>query len=269
MQGAGMFYDSKIGKRIMAYKLVACLISDGTFAIPIECSYLFSNEILELIPEKFQSKEDIAKSFINLAIKLFGKERIIVVADGLYATVNLLRWCENNNIAAEMRMHSNRVVLFKGEKVAIRELGNRKRIRPKGLKMARTITAWWHNMELEITIVRRFDKKGRESIIFQVATYKALPHEHALNYKRRWPIEKVIRTSKQHLGLQDCYSTSLKTQHNHVASVFLSYALAQLEMKKCRLKTPEEAIRGFKRKNANILFKRLERLNQSYDCGYA
>lgn len=112
MQGSGMFYDSKNGKQIMAYKLVVCLISDGKFAIPIECAYLFSKEILDLIPEKFQSKEDIAKSFINLAIKLFGKERIIVVADGLYATVNLLRWCKDNHIAAEMRMHSNRVVLF-------------------------------------------------------------------------------------------------------------------------------------------------------------
>jgi len=269
MQGAGMFYDSKIGRKIMAYRLVACLISDGKFAIPIECAYLFPNEILELIPEKFQSKEDIAKSFIDLAIRLFGKERIIVVADGLYATVNLLRWCKDNQIAAEMRMHSNRVVLFKGEKVPIRELGNRKRIRPKGLKMARTITALWHNMELEITIVRRFDKKGRESIVFQVATYKALPHEHVLNYKRRWPIEKVIRTSKQHLGLQDCYSTSLETQHNHVASVLLAYALAQLEMKKNRLKTPEEAIRRFKRKNARAVFKHIERMDQPYEHAYA
>lgn len=268
MQGAGMFYDSKIGKQIMAYKLVVCLISDGKYAIPIECAYLFSKELLDLIPEKFQSKEDIAESFINLAIKLFGKERIIVVADGLYATINLLKWCKDNQIAAEMRMHSNRVVLFKGEKVSIKELGARKGIRPKGLKMARTITALWHNMELEITIVRRFDKKGRESIVFQVATYNAYPHEHALNYKRRWPIEKVIRTSKQHLGLQDCYSTSLKTQHNHVASVLLSYALAQLEMKKYRLKTPEEAIRRFKRKNANAVFRHIERLDQSYEHAY-
>ena len=269
MQGAGMFYDSKIGKQIMAYKLVICLISDGKFAIPIECAYLFAKEILDLIPEKFQSKEDIAKSFISLAIKLFGKERIIVVADGLYATVNLLRWCKDNRIAAEMRMHSNRVVIFRGEKEAIRELVKRKGIRPKGLKMARTITALWHNMELEITIVRRFDKKSRESIVFQVATYKAYPHEHALNYKRRWPIEKVIRTSKQQLGLQDCYSTSLKTQHNHVSSALLSYALAQLDMKKYRLKTPEQAIRRFKRKNANTVFRRINRMDQLYEHCYA
>ena len=269
MQGAGMFYDSKIGKEIMAYKLIICLISDGKFAMPIECAYLFSKELLDLIPEKFRSKEDIAKNFVNVAIKLFGKERIIVVADGLYATVSLLKWCKDNQIAAEMRMHSNRVVIFKGEKTSIKMLASRRKIQPKGRQMARTITALWHNIELEITIVRRIDKKGIETIVFQAATYKALPHEHALNYNKRWAIEKMIRTSKQQLGLQDCYSRSLETQHNHVATVLLSYALVQLDMKKYRFKTPEQAIRRFKKKNANALFRRIERIDQSYEYRYA
>lgn len=269
MQGSGMFYDGKAGKQILAYKLILCLISDGKFALPIECAYLFSKELLDLIPEKFQSKEDIAKIFIQAAIKLFGKAKIIVVADGLYASVNLLKWCNDNKIAAEMRMHSNRVVIFKGEKVSLKKLATKKGIRPKGRQMARNISALWYDMELEITIVRRIDKKGNETIVFQVATYKALPHEHAANYKKRWAIEKMIRTSKQHLGLQDCYSKSLQTQHNHVASVLLSYALVQLDMRKYRLKTPEQAIRRFKKKNATKFFKRLDRIDQSYEWGYA
>jgi len=236
--------------------------------MPIECAYLFSKELLDLIPDKFQSKEDIAKAFVQLAIKLFGKEKIIVVADGLYATINLLKWCKDNKIATEMRMHSNRVVLFKGEKISLKQLASKKRIGPRGRQMARTISTLWHEMELEITIVRRIDKKGNETIVFQVATYKALPREHVANYKKRWVIEKMIRTSKQHLGLQDCYSRSLETQHNHVASVLLSYALVQLDMKKHRVKKPEQAIRCFKKKNATIIFKRFDRLDQSseYAC---
>lgn len=269
MQGSGMFYDGKTGKQILAYKLVLCLISDGKFAIPIECAYLFSKELLDLIPEKFQSKEDIAKIFIQVSIKIFGKAKIIVVADGLYATVNLLKWCNDNRIAAEMRMHSNRVITFKGEKIALKKLAIRKGIRPKGRQMARTISVLWHDMDLEITVVRRIDKHGDETIVFQVATYKTLPHEHATNYKKRWAIEKMIRTSKQHLGLQDCYSKSSQTQHNHVASVLLSYALIQLDMRKYRFKTSEQAIRRFKKKNATKFFKRLDRLDQSYECGYA
>jgi len=256
MQGAGMFYDGKAGKRIMAYRLVLCLISDGKLAMPIECAYLFSKELLDLIPNKFETKDDIAKSFIETAIKLFGKEKIIVVADGLYATVNLLNWCSKNKIAAEMRMHSNRVVLFRGEKVSLKKISNKKGIRPVGRQMARTISVIWHDMNLEITIVRRIDKHGDESIVFQVATYKALPRDHVKAYKARWAIEKMIRTSKQYLGLGECFAKKLRKQHDHVASVLLTYALVQLDMKKRRCKTPEEAIRRCKTKNANSLMHR-------------
>jgi len=45
MQGAGMFFDTKARTQIMAYRLVVGMISDGNFAIPIECAYLFSKEL--------------------------------------------------------------------------------------------------------------------------------------------------------------------------------------------------------------------------------
>ena len=58
------------------------------------------------------------------------------------------------------------------------------------------------------------------------------------------------------------YAKKLKKQHDHVASVLLTYALVQLHMKKRRLKTPEEAIRRCKTKNANSLMQRfLDQIN--------
>jgi hypothetical protein len=65
-----------------------------------------------------------------------------------------------------MHMHSNRVVFYKGEKIALKALLKKKGICPKGRKMARTITAMRYDMELEITIVRAIDKHGEESIVF-------------------------------------------------------------------------------------------------------
>jgi len=66
----------------------------------------------------------------------------------------------------------------------------------------------------------------------------------------------MIRTSKQHLGLGQCFAKKLQKQHDHVASVLLTYALVQLDMKKRRCKTPEEAIRRCKTKNAKSLMHR-------------
>lgn len=131
--------------------------------------------------------------------------------------------------------------------------------------MARTVTAVWHGLELEITIVRRTDKHGEESIVFQVATYKATPSQHVANYKKRWGIEKLNRTTKQSLGLQDCYSIDMGKQHRHVAAVFLAYALAQVEMKLGRFKTPEDAIRNLKMKNFEFLINKFTDLIRSLE----
>lgn len=262
MQGAGMFFDTKAHTQIMAYRLVVGMISDGKFAIPIECAYLFSKELTDELEDKFPTKEDIAKAIVKTARRLFPNTKIIVVADGLYSTISFLKWCIANHIAAEMRMHSNRVIEYKGIKVTLKNLS--KHVRPKGRQMARTVTVKWHDIELELTIVRRIDKHGEESIVFQCATYKASPKEHVESYKVRWYVEKFNRTAKQKLGLQDCFSRSIRTQHNHVSAVLLSYALVQLEMKVHSLRTPEEAIRRSEKKNFALLRTKFDRLDQIF-----
>ena len=48
------------------------------------------------------------------------------------------------------------------------------------------------------------------------------------------------------LGIGECFSKALDVQHNHVAATLLAYAFAQLEMKRQKLKPPEDAIRAVK-----------------------
>lgn len=250
MRGTGRFYDTKLRTTVNAFRLMTAMITDGRCTIPIGCSYLFAKELLNLCSEKFPTKDELAKSFISAAIKLFPDKKIIVVADGLYATVDLLDWCVKNNIHIEVRMHSNRVVIYKGIKIKLRELAMQPGIELVGRQTARTISVEWHGLPLELTIVKRVDKHGTASIVFQAATYKAEPREHVKTYKKRWPTEKGYRTKKQLLGLGDCYSTDLTIQYNHVAAVLLSYALSQIIKKKLRSKTPEAAINALKEKSA-------------------
>jgi hypothetical protein len=262
MQGAGMFFDTKIGRCIMAYKLAICMITNGKIAIPIDCAYMFSKEILDTIKEKFPDKNEITKLFINIARKLFGNDKIIVVVDGLYASVELIRWCKQEKLRLEARMHSNRVVEYKGQRIKVKDLLKLKGLRPKGRQMARTISVLWHGFELELTIVRRIDKNNKESIVFQVATYKALPREHVSNYKKRWNVELINRTTKQKIGIQDCYSRKLETQHRHVAAVLLAYTFAQLERVKSRLGNVEQALRRCEQKSVNFLINRFTRFSK-------
>ena len=163
-------------------------------------------------------------------------------------------------------MHSNRRIEYKGQSVLIRDI---KRLTPRGKHFARTIRAEWHGIALDITGHRRVDKHGNETVVYQAATYQAKASYHVDAYNKRWPIEKCFRTTKQHLGLQDCYSTNMDVQLNHVASVFQAYALVQLEMKKYRIETPEKTIRFLKTKNVQFLSNRIAPSDQIFEGVYA
>jgi hypothetical protein len=147
-------------------------------------------------------------------------------------------------------MHSNRVVQYQGQNMAIRDIRD---LQPKGRQMARTIAVIWHDIPLYITAQRRFDKHGTQTVVFQASTYKAKPSHHVKNYQKRWKTEMLFRTTKQHLGLQECFSTKVTTQLNHANAVLLAYALLQCEQKRRKFDTPEAALRALKLKNEDFL----------------
>jgi Transposase DDE domain len=256
IQGCGLFFDTKICRRIMAHKLLVAMLTDGKIALPLCGTFLFPKELL---PEPKETKYEWMQRIILAIVKGFPKTKIIVTADGAFASKEFLRWCVKNTIATEVRMRSNCVVWIKGKKIALRDIQH---IRPKGRQTARTIAVLWHNIPLFITAQRRTDKHNKESIIFQAATYSAKPCNHVKIYRIRWNIEKFFRTSKQHLGLQNCSSRKIETHRSHVASVLLAYALIQCDQQKQKLPTPEAAIRAAERKNNKGLLAYFDRLDQ-------
>lgn len=263
MEGSGFFYDTQLFRRVMAYKLLVAMLTDGSNAFPLAATFLFSNE---LVPNAKESKLEWIKKIILKVQKNFPGIQIIVAADGAFASKEFLRWCKDNNIATEVRMRSNCVVQYKGETLRIRDI---KTLEPKGRQMARTIAVTWHDIPLFVTAQKRIDKRGNESIVYQAATFEAKPSRHVQIYRTRWNIEKMFRTTKQHLGLQECSARKFETQESHVASVLLAYALLRCDQRQKKLPTPEAALREAERKKGKFLNRYLERLSQFIHDAYA
>ena len=78
MRGAGLFYDTKLSRLVMAYRLLVIAISDGRHTIPIKCTFLFTKELLE---EPTESKTELAKRFFIFIEKLFPNKYFIFFAD--------------------------------------------------------------------------------------------------------------------------------------------------------------------------------------------
>lgn len=263
IEGTFWFYDTKIFKSLIAYKLLLGAITDGKYTFPIAACFSFGKEFYDN-PSK--ATQIAVQHFIKISQDLFPGVKIIGALDGAFATYELLKWAIDNAIWLELRMHSNRVVKYKGQKIKLKDLLE---LRPKGRQMARTIQVEWKELIIYITAVKRIDKRGNESIVYQASTYKASPSMHALIYKRRWTIEKMIRTTKQSLGLQDCFSTKISIQFNHICAVLLAYSITQVEMKKNGHANAEQAIRAIEKKKGYVLKHVINPSDQSNPTAYA
>ena len=51
--------------------------------------------------------------------------------------------------------------------------------------MARTIKVFWQEFDLHLIAERRINKRGEESIVYLIATYKVKPIQYVLDYKKR------------------------------------------------------------------------------------
>ena len=242
IEGTDDHFDSKIYRMVRSFKLMTFGITDGKHILPLSCDFLFGKFLPESqVPSKL---EIIQKTIIHVR-KIFHDKKIIVVADGAFPSVEMLAWCLKNNISAEFRIHNNRKVTFQKTHQLVKNIET---LKPRGRQKSRTIKVLWHNLELYLTAQKRIDKKGKESIVYQVSTYFAKPSRHVKIYKKRWSIEKMFRTVKQHLGLQECQSRKMETQLNHAAAVLLAYSHIIVQQKKKKFKTPEEALRATKLK---------------------
>ena len=242
IEGTDDHFDSKIYRRVRSFKLITFGITDGKHILPLYCNFLFGKFLPD---EQTPSKMKIIQKMILHVQKVFSDKKIIVVADGAFPSVEMLSWCLEQNITAEFRIHNNRKVTFENKHELVRNI---EKLQPTGKQKCRTIKVIWHKLNLYLTAQKRISKNGKESIVYQVSTYFAKPSKHVKIYKKRWPIEKMFRTTKQHLGLQECQSTKVETQLNHAAAVFLAYSYVVVQQKKKKFKTPEEALRAAKLK---------------------
>ena len=260
IQGVFHLFDLKIGQSSKGYKALVAVITDGKHTIPIKASFSFGKEFYE---DAKKARQVAVKFFIAEAQKLFPGVRIVVVLDGAFSSIEFMQWALKNKIDVEIRMPSNRVVVYKGRRMQIKLIFE---LIPNGLKMSRTRGVLWNGLYIYITAVRRIDRHGNESIVYQASTFEASSNEHAKFYKQRWGIEKMFRTTKQSLGLQECFSTKIAVQYDHMCAIFLAHAIAQMEMRKKNYKNPEEAIKAFDRKNHYTINNQLRRLDRANDA---
>ena len=257
IEGSSDNYDHSEKQTYRSICSMTALISDGITGLPIDQNFWIAEDIAQ---EFYKSKCELAQELILKIKKHVDIEMVLM--DGIFATKEMIQWLTNHNILFELRIHANRNIQCEnGEKGQLKNLLQLN----LNYKKHRTVKGFWADSWLYFTSVKRETKKGRIIITYQISNYQAPGRTHVKNYGYRWKIEMFFRTAKQSLGLKDCQSRNLDAQKNHIAQVFLAYAILQIERKKSRLKNTERALRALKHKSHDQLIYRITRLDRIFD----
>ena len=119
-----------------------------------------------------------------------------------------------------MRFHSNKKVFVNGQEAQLRK---HERIKISSSKKGRVVRGYYKCEPVFIVAFKRIEKSGKTKIVYLVTSERETPKKTISVYKKRWGIEKVFRTTKQHLGLRDCQARSAAKQEVHIFAVFVAY----------------------------------------------
>ena len=256
----GYHKDTSSGSTTKGYCIVVIAWTNNWVTIPLALTYWTPKKVqLEGYKTKIQLSQELIAAYYN------PEYCVGVLLDGLYASREMMDFLNAREINYEMRMASNRVItLGNGEKVKIRDLST---LRPQRNARSRTQKLNWNGLDVFITSQIRINRHGERSIVFLVSNYEANSKSHVEAYDRRWKIEMIFRTVKQHLGLEECSSKSRDKQTIHIHYVFLCYAYLECERVAKGYENVESVIKYYqalKSPQQKMLINRLEQFFGAY-----
>lgn len=219
------------------YKIVALLWTNGYITIPID----FRVWLDGVTP----SKVDLMAEMIVENYKKVQFDMLLL--DGLYPAAKMLNLLDSLSISFIMRLPKNRQICTTKGGVQIK-IGDHWEFKLNKNTRTKRFEGHMHGKLRYITAHKQKNRNGEYKTRYLISNFKETAINILVFYTFRWTIEKLFRTIKQKLGLQDCLSRSIDGQKNHIWMVLVSYAIADAIKLQESYKTTDEAIRMIRKK---------------------
>lgn len=249
-------WNSIYNDTMKGYSIVAAVITNGKITIPITFKTWYSSKDF---PDKHKTRIELAQELmIEIHKKVPG---LMFLMDGAFSSEGMLSFCRKHKMRYCMRFHSNKKVVINGQIAQIRK---HKRIKISSKRIGRVVKGCYKSEAVFIVAFKRQEKRGGEKIVYLVTSDRVAPKKLISAYKKRWGIEKVFRTTKQHLGLRDCQARSAPKQEVHIFAVLVAYAFLAIQKINHKAKNPEQILHKIRRGKSSRLYDQFETF-----CGIA
>ena len=254
IQGVYKEYDHIDKERLRGIRIVMLIWSDGKLRIPVAWAIWHKEDktLIGFTPKGQAKYEHTGFCLFKIngqALPYKTKNKIAqellinVLRKGLnpqYFTFDSWYASKKNLIAFHLlilpcysRLKSNRKVIFNGEKISIKSLGDSIPISSFNYKHGAYIKAENVNLpgfgDIKLLFIRK-DKHaelGSTKYLFSTDVTVSAP-QLLLRYRSRWIIETMFRDIKQNLNLGSCQARKLGMQEAHIAFVLLGFVILDL-----------------------------------------
>ncbi len=234
IEGASKNWSGVYNKALNGLSIVAAVITNGKITIPITFKTWYSEKDY---PDKHETRIELAKQLIIEITKTH--TNIIFLMDGGFSSEGMLRFCATHKVRYCMRFHSNKKVVINGLEAQLR---NHECIKVSSKRIGRVVNGFYKGIPVRLLAFKRTRKNDVVKIVYLVTSEELSPKKLIRLYKQRWGIEKFYRTSKQHIGLEDCQARSALKQEAHIFAVFVIYAFLQIQKINYKAKNPERIL---------------------------
>jgi len=222
-------------------------IVDENVTIPLNLDFWIQEKIVG--KNKYKSKVQIAQELIMYAITN-GVEFDFVSVDGAFCGPDMFAFFKKNNLKSTMRIPRNRKIKINGNLVKLQDCQELKLIRNERSK---TVKAELYGDTYWFTAQKRKKRNGGWEVVFIVSNMDLKAKEQIAAYDLRWPMEKMIRTTKQKFGAMQCQVISAEKQQAHILAGFLIYAATDLVKNDKKKKSVDEVVNIIRKSHFNDL----------------
>jgi SRSO17 transposase len=241
LEKLGYDFNNSLKSTVKGISAVTIVWTNGEIAIPLNFDYWIREKDLK-DKELYKKKTAITKELI-----LEYKHKIpfdYIALDGEYGTEDFLLFLGNNYLKYIMRIQKNRKVMINGILLKLKDHSmfqlkrNTRYVRAKGS---------YKGIYTNFISHKRKGKNNSKQIVFIASNIDGLtPKEYVDAYSGRWPIEKMFRTLKQSLGLQQCQSISSENQRAHIFANFLAFTELEIQKINKKKKSPEQVLKSLR-----------------------
>ena len=222
-------------------KGISCVVAawtNGKIVIPLAFDFWVREKDIK-DDRKYRKKTKISRELI---LELKDKIPFAYAAlDGDYGNEEFLMFLYKCRLKFSVRMPSNRKVVIDGIEETLKKHPALKLIRNERYKK---VQGFYKGIPVIIIAHKRKGKNNTKQVVFIVSNIQGLSaKEHVKAYACRWPIEKMFRTTKQNLGLEDCQCVSAEKQRAHILATFLAFTELEIQKINKKKKSPEEVLK--------------------------